>query len=188
MLGLGSQILGGRLTDIVRPKKIMLSGYTMSFLTVTIIGYLILINVEVLVLFVLYHIFTPFRGISQPSKASITADHDPRAVKSGYILLTIGGNLGFATGPSSFELLAFGPENCMVLGRSSSAHHFSCVCYSQSEAPEGLRAARLRFRNQLVKEYVVYPHQPKLSVRSFEGANLKHIMSLDARVLDAKKR
>ncbi|MGI0078674.1 MAG: MFS transporter [Nitrososphaerales archaeon] len=99
-LGIASQILGGRLTDSIGPKKIMLTGYIFSFGSSLILGYFVLIDASVFTFFVFYPIFSFLRGISQPASSSIIAGQKASKVRNGFSLLNIGGNLGFAIGPA----------------------------------------------------------------------------------------
>ncbi|MHB1908668.1 MAG: MFS transporter [Nitrososphaerales archaeon] len=100
ILGIGSQVLGGRLTDSIGPKKVMLSGYTASVFSSVLLGYLVLSDASVYAFFVLYPLFSLMRGISQPATASIIAGQKAAQIRTGFSFLNIGGNLGFAIGPA----------------------------------------------------------------------------------------
>jgi predicted MFS family arabinose efflux permease len=99
-LNLGSQLLGGRLTDAVGPKKVMLAGYFTSIATSVALGFMVLDNSAALYFFVLYPLFSFLRGFSNPATGSIIAGQPVSQIRPGYNLLTIGGNLGFAIGPA----------------------------------------------------------------------------------------
>ena len=100
ILGIGSQVIGGRLTDSIGPKKVMLSGYTASIISSVLLGYLVLSDANVYAFFILYPIFSLMRGISQPATASIIAGQKASQIRTGFSFLNIGGNLGFAIGPA----------------------------------------------------------------------------------------
>lgn len=106
ILGLGSQVMGGRLTDSIGPKKVMLAAYISSFFFSVILGYLVLVEANVVTFFVTYPAFSLVRGISQPASSSIIAEQKPTEVRTGFSLLTIGGNLGFAIGPAIGGIVA----------------------------------------------------------------------------------
>jgi predicted MFS family arabinose efflux permease len=95
-----SQILSGRLTDVIGPKKVMLLGYSSSLISSLILGFLISLNAEVLIFSIIYPLFALFRGISQPATSAIIASQDITQVRTGFSFLNIGGNLGFAIGPA----------------------------------------------------------------------------------------
>ncbi len=97
---LASQLVGGRLTDAVGPKRVMLVGYFTSLVTSVALGFMILDNSPALYFFVLYPMFSFLRGFSRPATGSIVAGHPVDQIRPGYNLLTIGGNLGFAIGPA----------------------------------------------------------------------------------------
>ena len=99
-LNLGSQLVGGRLTDAVGPKRVMLAGYVTSIFTSATLGYMVLDNAGIAFFFVAYPIFSFLRGFSNPATGSIIAEQPERQLRPGYNLLTIGGNLGFAIGPA----------------------------------------------------------------------------------------
>lgn len=100
VLGLASQLVGGRLTDAVGPKKVMLAGYIASLATSSTLGYMVLENSSPYLFFLAYPTFTFLRGFSNPATGSIIAGHPVSQMRPGYNLLTIGGNLGFAIGPA----------------------------------------------------------------------------------------
>ena len=100
VLGLASQLVGGRLTDAVGPKKVMLLGYAASLVTSVMLGYMILFQASLYLFFATYPLFRFLRGFSNPATGSIIAGHPVAQMRPGYNLLTIGGNLGFAVGPA----------------------------------------------------------------------------------------
>ena len=100
VLGLASQLVGGRLTDAVGPKKVMLAGYFSSVATSSVLGYMVLADATPYLFFVAYPTFTFLRGFSSPATGSIIAGQPVGQMRPGYNLLTIGGNLGFAVGPA----------------------------------------------------------------------------------------
>ena len=100
IIGLASQMIGGRLTDSIGPKKVMLTAYLSSLLFSIMLGYLVLIQANVAMFFFIYPAFSLFRGISQPATSSIIAEQRASNVRTGFSLLSIGGNLGFAIGPA----------------------------------------------------------------------------------------
>lgn len=100
VVGIPSQVIGGRLTDSVGPKKVMLTGYLFSFGSSLILGYFVLIGASVFTFFLFYPIFSFLRGISQPASSSIMAGQRASRVRTAFSLLNIGGNLGFAIGPA----------------------------------------------------------------------------------------
>jgi predicted MFS family arabinose efflux permease len=157
VLGLGSQVLGGRLTDALGPKKVMLSGYLMSLITVAIIGYLVLMNANVIIFYIVYPIFSLLRGISQPATASIIAGHEGGALKSGFNLLTIGGNLGFAIGPAigGFVAAAYGYAVVFFL---SSAVTIPVILLALSQVRGGLRYSsdQLRVSPAKIKKWLTW--------------------------------
>jgi MFS family permease len=100
ILRFGSQLLGGRLTDVMGPKKVMLAGYLMSMVTSLALGYMVLANSSPYLFFAAYPLFSFLRGFSNPATGSIIAGQPASQLRPGYNLLTIGGNLGFAIGPA----------------------------------------------------------------------------------------
>jgi predicted MFS family arabinose efflux permease len=101
VLGFSSQILSGRLSDSLGPKKVMLLGYTSSVLFSLLIGFLISVDASVFSFFFIYPVFSLCRGISQPATASIIASQKTTSeIRTGFSFLNIAGNLGFAAGPA----------------------------------------------------------------------------------------
>jgi predicted MFS family arabinose efflux permease len=99
-LNLVSQVAGGRLTDAVGPKKVMLAGYFTSILTSVALGTMVLEGSSPIFFFIAYPLFSLLRGFSNPATGSIIAEQPREQLRPGYNLLTIGGNLGFAIGPA----------------------------------------------------------------------------------------
>ncbi len=121
IIGLGSQLVGGRLTDALGPRKVMLVGFGASLVAGLLLGTLVLRNEAVWVFFVVYPIFSFLRSLSGPAIASIIAGHPFDKVRPGLNLLTIGGNLGFAIGPAIGGPLAseFGYYSVFFLSAST---------------------------------------------------------------------
>jgi MFS family permease len=121
ILGLGSQVMGGRLTDSVGPKKVMLASYATSICFSAVLGYMVLISANVVVFFVIYPAFSLVRGVSQPASSSIIAGQKTSEVRTGFSLLNIGGNLGFAIGPAVGGLVSTIYDYASVFTISASA-------------------------------------------------------------------
>ena len=99
-LTLISQLAGGRLTDSIGPKRVMLISYTFSVASSLVLGYLIGINANTIIILVAYPIFNFIRGVSQPAVSAVVANQSVEKVRSGMTFMTIGSNLGFAIGPA----------------------------------------------------------------------------------------
>jgi len=106
VLSLGSQLVGGRLTDTIGPKRIMLIGYAFSVASALVLSYLIGVGADTTLILVAYPVFNFLRGISQPAASAIVANNEIRNLKTGLSLLSIAGNLGFAIGPALGGVLA----------------------------------------------------------------------------------
>jgi len=106
LLSLGSQLLGGRLTDVVGPKRIMLIGYAFSVVSALILSYLIGTTADTLLILLAYPAFNFLRGLAQPASFAIVANSEIKNLKTGLSLLSIAGNLGFAIGPALGGILA----------------------------------------------------------------------------------
>ena len=100
VLSLSSQLVGGRLTDAVGPRTVMLAGYFTSIATSVSLGFMVLDNSPAIYFFILYPMFSFLRGFSNPATGSIIAGQPASQIRAGYNLLTISGNLGFAIGPA----------------------------------------------------------------------------------------
>jgi MFS family permease len=106
LLSLGSQMLGGRLTDSAGPKKVMLIGYAFSVASALVLSYLVGVGADTTLILVAYPVFNFLRGLSQPASYAIVANSEIRNLKTGLSLLSIAGNLGFAIGPALGGVLA----------------------------------------------------------------------------------
>ncbi len=106
LLSLASQLIGGRLTDSMGPKKVMLVGYFFSVISALVLSYLIGTDAETSLILLTYPVFNFLRGVSQPAASAIVANSEIRNLKTGLSLLSIGGNLGFAIGPALGGILA----------------------------------------------------------------------------------
>jgi predicted MFS family arabinose efflux permease len=67
LLSLASQLAGGRLTDSIGPKRVMLVGYFFSIVSALILSYLIGVGANTGLILVAYPIFNFLRGVSQPA-------------------------------------------------------------------------------------------------------------------------
>ena len=106
ILTLASQLAGGRLTDSIGPKRVMLVSYAFSLISSLVLGYLIGINASTIIILVAYPIFNFIRGVSQPAISAIVANQSVEKVRSGMTFMTIGSNLGFAIGPAIGGVIA----------------------------------------------------------------------------------
>jgi len=106
LLSLGSQVLGGRLTDSAGPKRVMLVGYAFSVASALVLSYLVGVGADTTLILVAYPVFNFLRGLSQPASYAIVANSEIRNLKTGLSLLSIAGNLGFAIGPALGGVLA----------------------------------------------------------------------------------
>jgi MFS family permease len=106
LLSLGSQLLGGRLTDTTGPKQIMLAGYAFSVISALILSYLIGVTADTALILGVYPVFNFLRGLAQPASFAIVANSEIKNLKTGLSLLSIAGNLGFAIGPALGGILA----------------------------------------------------------------------------------
>ncbi|MDG6913999.1 MAG: MFS transporter [Nitrososphaerota archaeon] len=106
VLSMAGQVFGGRIVDVVGPKKVMLTGYVMSIVSSVALGYMVLHQLSAVYFFAVYPLFSLLRSFSNPATGSIIAGHPQNQIRPGYNLLTIGGNLGFAIGPAIGGLIA----------------------------------------------------------------------------------
>ncbi|MDG6907470.1 MAG: MFS transporter [Nitrososphaerota archaeon] len=106
LLTFASQLAGGRLTDSIGPKKVMITGYLVSFAVSVVLGILLQRNAPVIVILVMYPLFSLVRGLSQPATSSIIANQPDSNYGMGFSLLVIAGNLGFAIGPALGGILS----------------------------------------------------------------------------------
>lgn len=117
LLSLGSQLVGGRLTDSMGPKRIMLMGFGFSVVSALILSYLVGVDADTSLILIAYPVFNFLRGISGPAASAIVANSEIRNLKTGLSLLSIAGNLGFAIGPALGGVLAqtFGYASVFLL-------------------------------------------------------------------------
>jgi len=106
VLSLGSQLVGGRITDSIGPKRVMLTGYAFSVASALVLSYLIGVDADTTLILVAYPVFNLLRGLAQPASFAIVANSEIRNLKTGLSLLSIAGNLGFAIGPALGGVLA----------------------------------------------------------------------------------
>jgi len=106
LLSLASQLLGGRWTDSVGPKRVMLAGYFFSVVSALVLSYLIGVNADTNLILVVYPVFNFLRGVSQPAASALVANNEIKNLRTGLSLLSIAGNLGFAIGPALGGILA----------------------------------------------------------------------------------
>jgi MFS family permease len=106
LLSLASQLVGGRLTDTMGPKSIMLIGYGFSVVSSLILSYFIGVGADTNLILLSYPIFNFLRGLSSPAAYAIVANSEISNLKTGLSLLSIAGNLGFAIGPALGGVLA----------------------------------------------------------------------------------
>jgi len=106
LLSLGSQLLGGRLTDSMGPKRVMLIGFVFSVASALVLSYLIGVGADAASILIAYPVFNFLRGLSSPASFAIVANSEIGNLKTGLSLLSIAGNLGFAIGPALGGVLA----------------------------------------------------------------------------------
>jgi predicted MFS family arabinose efflux permease len=106
LLSLASQLVGGRLTDSMGPKRIMLVGYVFSVVSALVLSYLIGVGADTTPILLTYPVFNFLRGISSPAASAVVANNEIRNLRTGLSLLSIAGNLGFAIGPALGGILA----------------------------------------------------------------------------------
>jgi len=106
IISLGSQILGGRLTDRYGPRRVMLLGYALSIVSAFVLGYLVSSTADPLIVATLYPISALTRGLCQPVPAAIIASAKPTNMMTQFSFLTIAANLSFAIGPAIGGVLA----------------------------------------------------------------------------------
>lgn len=100
ILSFFSQLVGGRLVDSFGAKRVMRYGYLGTSIAAAVTAYLVIINVNGLLLILLYPPFNFIRGLSQPSISTLIANRSVAEVRTGFSMQNIGGNLGFAIGPA----------------------------------------------------------------------------------------
>jgi len=106
LLSLGSQLFGGRMTDSMGPKRVMLIGFSFSVASALVLSYLIGVSADAALILLAYPVFNFLRGLSGPAASAIVANSEIRNLKAGLSLLAIAGNLGFAIGPALGGVLA----------------------------------------------------------------------------------
>jgi len=106
VLSLGSQLFGGRMTDSMGPKRVMLIGFAFSVASALVLSYLIGVDANTAFILLAYPVFNFLRGLSGPASSAIVANSEIGNLKTGLSLLSIAGNLGFAIGPALGGILA----------------------------------------------------------------------------------
>ena len=106
ILSFFSQLVGGRLVDSFGVKPVMRYGYLGTSVAAAATAYFVIVNVNGLVLILLYPIFNFVRGLSQPSISALIANRTVAEVRTGFSMQNIGGNLGFAIGPAIGGILS----------------------------------------------------------------------------------
>jgi MFS family permease len=106
LLSLGSQLAGGRMTDSMGPRRVMLIGFVSSVASALVLSYLIGVGADAVFILVTYPVFNLLRGLSGPASFAVVANSEIRNLKTGLSLLSIAGNLGFAIGPALGGVLA----------------------------------------------------------------------------------
>jgi len=101
-----SQLLGGRLADLLGSKKVLLIGYSSSIVTSIILGLTIEFRASVLFIILLYPVFSFVRTFSQPAAFAIVSSESSSNLRTGFSIISIGGNLGWAIGPAIGGFLA----------------------------------------------------------------------------------
>jgi len=106
LVTLVSQLLGGRLTDLFGSKAILLIGYSCSIVTSILLGLTIEFRASVEFIILLYPLFSFVRTFSQPASFAIVAGENVSNLRTGFSIISIGGNLGWAIGPALGGFLA----------------------------------------------------------------------------------
>lgn len=106
LLSLGSQLLGGRWTDTMGPRRVMLAGFLFSIVSALALSFLIGVSADTTLILVTYPVFNFLRGLSQPASSALVAHGEIKNLRTGLSLLSIAGNLGFAIGPALGGVLA----------------------------------------------------------------------------------
>jgi MFS family permease len=101
-----SQLLGGRLTDMLGSKTVLLVGYGSSIVISIVLGLTIEFRASVEFIILLYPIFSFVRTFSQPAAFAIVAGENVSNLRTGFSIISIGGNLGWAIGPALGGFLA----------------------------------------------------------------------------------
>lgn len=95
-----SQLLGGRMVDSFGVKPVMRYGYFGTSIAAAVTAYLVIMNVNGILLILIYPLFNFIRGLSQPSISALVANRSAADVRTGFSMQNMGGNLGFAIGPA----------------------------------------------------------------------------------------
>ncbi|PSO07753.1 hypothetical protein B9Q04_09205 [Candidatus Marsarchaeota G2 archaeon BE_D] len=107
LLSLCGQLLGGWFTDLFGSKSVMLTGYTSSIVSSTLMAYMLWAKFNVLPIILLYVGFSFFRALSNPATSALIASQKQRTqIASGFSLQTMGGNIGFGLGPAAGGILS----------------------------------------------------------------------------------
>ncbi len=106
LVTLVSQLVGGRLTDLLGSKRVLLIGYGSSIVISIILGLLIEFRASVEFILLLYPVFSFVRTFSQPAAFAIVAAENVSNLRTGFSIISIGGNLGWAIGPTLGGFLA----------------------------------------------------------------------------------
>lgn len=101
-----SQTLGGRLTDKVGPRPVMLIGYSAAVFSALILGYLVTSMANAYTIAAFYPVSAFARGLCQPVPGAIIASTQRDSMMTDFSFLTIGSNLAFAIGPAIGGVLA----------------------------------------------------------------------------------
>ncbi|MDG6929282.1 MAG: MFS transporter [Nitrososphaerota archaeon] len=104
LAGLVSQVLSGFLADRIGPKRAMALGYVFSAAGAIYMAFLIHATAPTELIIVTYPLFSVLRGLSSAPSAALVAD-DRSDTVTGFSLLVMAGNLGFALGPAIGGLL-----------------------------------------------------------------------------------
>jgi predicted MFS family arabinose efflux permease len=117
------QLISGRLTDSIGPKRVMLFSYSCSLASALLLGRLIQIQAAVEWILVLYPIFSFLRTMSQPATSAIVANQKESELRTSFSVLSIGGNLGFAIGPAIGGILSqfYGYSTVFLLSAATAA-------------------------------------------------------------------
>src|SRR5579872_6358011 len=101
-----SQLLGGHLTDLLGSKTVLLIGYSSSIVTSIVLGLTIEFRASVEIIILIYPVFSFVRTFAQPAAFAIVAGENASNLRTGFSIVAIGGNLGWAIGPALGGILA----------------------------------------------------------------------------------
>ena len=99
-------VLSGRLTDSLGPKKVMLLGYPLSIMSAIFLGVMAQIAAPIDVFLLLYPVFSFTLWMPSPATSAIIASQGKNEVWSGFSLLSVANNIGFAIGPALGGILS----------------------------------------------------------------------------------